>query len=99
MQTLASGTQIIYAREDTGGSIQNDNETVLLAPHKPLTVGKNVTATLATRLVEDKVCTVYSLPPEAAERQLPEAAERQLLAATEEARPEEARPEEADQVA
>ena len=62
MDTLALGTQIIYAREDSGGHIQNDDETLTLVPGKPLTVGTDVTAALATRLVEDEVCTVYSLP-------------------------------------
>ncbi len=67
MNTLAPGTQILYTREDSGGSIQNDGETVLLRPCKPLTVSTapdgDVTPALATRLVEDQVCRVYSLPP------------------------------------
>jgi len=67
MQPITPGTQIMYSREDNGGSIQNDGETVLLRPGKPLTVSTDpagdVTPALAARLVEDGVCRVYSLPP------------------------------------
>ena len=67
MQPITPGTQIMYSREDSGGNIQNDNETVSLTPGKPLTVSVDpagdVSPALATRLVEDGVCRVYSLPP------------------------------------
>lgn len=63
MKILAPGTQIIYIREDSGISIQNEGETVLLKPGAALTVGADdVSPELATRLVEDGVCRVYSLP-------------------------------------
>jgi len=67
MQPITPGTQIMYSREDSGGNIQNDNETVSLTPGKPLTVSVDpagdVSPALAARLVEDGVCRVYSLPP------------------------------------
>lgn len=78
-EDLAIGTEITYAREDTGIRLQNETESVTLAPGRPLTVSEqpgrgNVSPALAARLVEDLVCTVTFVPPVAEEAALAEKA-------------------------
>lgn len=77
MPLLSIGTQITYAREDTGIRLQNETESVTLAPGRPLTVSEqpgrgNVSPGLAARLVEDLVCTVTFVPPVAEEAKVAE---------------------------
>ena len=94
---LAAGTQITYAREDSGIDILNERESVALMPGRLLTVSDqpgrgNVSAVLAARLVEDKVCTVTFVPPVAEEAKVAEEAPSQ--APSQAPTPEEPTPEE-----
>ena len=99
MPPLAIGTEITYAREDTGIRLQNETESATLAPGRPLTVSEqpgrgNVSPALAARLVEDQVCTVTFVPPVAEEIKIAEEAAR-TEKAPEETAPEETAPEKA----
>lgn len=55
MDLIADGTQITYIKEDSGQIIPGK---IWLVPGEVLTVGKNVPAKFATRLVEDNVCGI-----------------------------------------
>lgn len=52
---ITDGTQITYIKEDSGQIIPGK---IWLVPGEVLTVGKDVPADYATRLVEDNVCGV-----------------------------------------
>lgn len=54
---IIDGMQITYIKEDSGQIIPGK---IWLVPGEVLTVGKDIPAEFATRLVEDNVCRVIS---------------------------------------
>lgn len=78
MDPITDGTQITYIKEDSGQIIPGK---LWLVPGETLTVGQDVPAEFATRLVEDNVCRVVSSaapPPPSSPKQKKGAKENPL---------------------